>query len=70
MHNFIPHEIVTCDDRDPPWMTRLIKKAIKGKNLFYRCFVKNKDFTNNDSNLERFRSLQNNFINTIETAKQ
>ena len=51
-------------------MTRLIKKAIKGKNLFYRCFVKNKDFTNNDSNLERFRSLQNNFINTIETAKQ
>ena len=70
MHNFIPHEIVTCDDRDPPWMTRLIKKVINGKNLFYQRFVKNKDFTNNDSNLERFRSLQNNFISTTETAKQ
>ena len=70
MHNFILHEIVTCDGRDPPWMTRLIKKAIKGKNLFYQRFVKNKDFTNNDSNLERFHSLQNNFFNTIETTNQ
>ena len=51
-------------------MTRLIKKEIKGKNLFYQRFVKNKDFTNNDSNLERFHSLQNNFFNTIETTKQ
>ena len=51
-------------------MTRLIKKAIKDKNLFYQRFVKNTDFTNNDSNLERFRSLQNNLTITIETAKQ
>ena len=49
--NFIPHEIVTCDDRDTPCMTRL---------------VKSKDFKNNNSNLERLRSLQNNWINTIE----
>ena len=54
IRNFIPHEIVTCDDRDPPWMTRSIKKAIKDKNLFYQCFVKNTDFTNNGSNLESF----------------
>ena len=32
--------------------------------------MKNKDFTNNDSNLERFRSLQNNLTNTTETTKQ
>ena len=35
IRNFIPHEIVTCDDRNPPWMTRFIKKVIKDKNLFY-----------------------------------
>ena len=69
IRNFIPHEIVTYDVRDPPWMIRLIKKAIKDKNLFYQRFVKNTDFTNNDSNLERFRSLQNNLAITIETAK-
>ena len=69
IRNFIPHEIVTYDVRDPPWMIRLIKKAIKDKNLFYQRFVKNTDFTNNDSNLERFCSLQNNLAITIETAK-
>ena len=31
IRNFIPDEIVTCGDRDPLWMTRLIKKAIKDK---------------------------------------
>ena len=66
IRNFIPDEIVTCDDRV---MTTLIKKAIKDKNLFYQRFVKNTDFTNNDSNLERFCSLQNNLAITIETAK-
>ena len=54
IRNFILHEIVTCNDRDPPWITRLIKKTIKDKNLFYQRFVKNADITNNDSNSERF----------------
>ena len=70
IRNFIPHEIVTCDKRDPPWMTRLIKNAIKDKNLFYQRFVKNADFANNDNNLKRFCSLQNNLTITVETAKQ
>ena len=69
IRNFILHKIETCNDRDPPWMTRFIKKAIRDKNLLYQRFVKNTDFTNNDSNLERFRSLQNNLNNTTETTK-
>lgn len=51
-------------------MARLIKKAINDKNLFYQCFVKNKDFTNNDSDLEKLLSLQNNSTNTTGTTKQ
>ena len=70
IRNLIPHEIVTCDDRDQPWMTRLIKKAITNKNLFCQRFVKNAGFTNNDNNLERFCSLQNNLNIAVETAKQ
>ena len=50
-------------------MTRLIKKAIKDKNLFYQHFVKNRDFTNSDSNLERFCSLQNDLTITIKTVR-
>ena len=22
LNNFIPHEILTCDDKDPPWFNR------------------------------------------------
>ena len=32
--NFIPHKIVMCDNRDPPWMTRLIKKGLRIKIYF------------------------------------
>ena len=49
--NFIPHQTVTCDDRDPPWMTSLIKKTNNDKNLFYKRFVKNPNFTNNKVSL-------------------
>ena len=33
LHNFIPHETVTCDDRDPPWITSKIKGLIQKKIL-------------------------------------
>ena len=25
--NYIPHETITCDDRNPPWMDEKIKKV-------------------------------------------
>ena len=31
--NFIPHEIVTCDDRDPTWINSKIKSLIQEKNI-------------------------------------
>lgn len=38
IRNFIPHKAATCDDRDPPWMTSLIKRLMT-KICFYKCFV-------------------------------
>ena len=29
--NFIPHETIICDDRDPPWINSKIKKVIHEK---------------------------------------
>ena len=26
IQNFIPHETIICDDRDPPWINKEIKK--------------------------------------------
>ena len=28
IRNYIPHETVTCDDRDPPWVNSDIKELI------------------------------------------
>ena len=34
--NFICHETVTCDDRDPPWINKKINQLIQEKNNTYR----------------------------------
>ena len=32
LSNYIPHETITCDDRDPPWINKNIKQLILEKN--------------------------------------
>ena len=39
MSNFVPNEIIICDDRDPPWMNRHIKNVILYKANFHKTFV-------------------------------
>lgn len=36
LSNFIPHEIITCDDRNPPWFINEIEK-LKRKSFFTNC---------------------------------
>ena len=67
IRNFIPHEAVTFDDRDPPWIISRIKKTINDKNLAFKRFVKNKGSVNNNSYLEKFSSLHKNLSSLIET---
>ena len=40
LRNFIPHETVTCDDRDPPWINSSIRRLIQDKNEAYKRFKK------------------------------
>ena len=28
MHRFIPDQMITCDDRDPPWITPKLKRPL------------------------------------------
>ena len=58
--NFVPNELVTCDDRD-----RYIKNFIVTINDFHKnvCFA----FQNMD-NLFMFKNLQNLLIKSIHTA--
>ena len=56
IRNFIPHETAIFDNRDTPWLTSRMKKAINEKNLAFKCFV-NKGSVNNNSSLEKVSSL-------------
>ena len=35
LHSFIPHKIITWDDRDLPWINNSIKHLIEDKNGAY-----------------------------------
>ena len=39
--NFTPNKLVTCDDRDPPWMNDFVKSKIKWKNQLYNTYAEN-----------------------------
>ena len=36
MPNFVPTELVTCDDRDLPWVNRYIKNLVVAINDFHK----------------------------------
>ena len=43
MVNFIPHETIICDDRDPIWISNRIKKIIYKRNSLYKVYPVNTD---------------------------
>ena len=45
LSNFIPHESVVCDDKDPPWFNKKIRALIQEK------YVAFKNYCNNSSNI-------------------
>ena len=67
MSNFVPNELVSCGDQDPPWMNRYIKNLIVAINNFHKKIVLP---SSNIGNLLMFKNLQNQLIQSIHTAKQ
>ena len=43
LSDFIPNEIIVCDDKDPPWFSNRIKIVIQEKNATYKICCHNKD---------------------------
>ena len=41
--NYIPHETITCDDRNPPWIDEKIKKLVFHKNSVYNAYSRDKN---------------------------
>ena len=67
MSSFVPNKLITCDDRDPPWMNWYIKNLIAAINDFHKKFALP---SRNTGNLLTCKNLQNQLIQSIHTAKQ
>ena len=67
LRNLIPHETITCDDRDPPWINCSIRRLIQDKNEAYKRFKRS---NNNNQYFENFQSLQNLLGVSIEASKE
>ena len=39
--NFVPNYVITCDDREPPWINDNIKTKIRRKNSMYKNYKRN-----------------------------
>ena len=66
MSNYIPHETITCDRRDPPWINKDIKQLILDKNHAYKSYIRN------DKSLQffnQFQFLQTKLSSLIEESK-
>ena len=64
MSNYIPHETIICDDRDPPWINKDIKKLILDKNHAYKSYI-----CNDKSFFNQFQFLQTRLNSLIEESK-
>ena len=67
LYNFIQHETVTCNDRDPPRINSKIKGLIQEMNIAKKCYFQN------DKDIQlfrRFQCKQNLLSVTIEKSKE
>ena len=67
IQNFISHKTITCDDRDPPWINKEIKKLMLEKNLTFKsyCYSNKSMFF-----FEKFKALQYQLSMSIEESKE
>ena len=65
--NYIPHETIICNDRDPPWINKNIKKLISDKNSAYASYSLNE---NNSSTFQNFQFLLSRLNFLIEKSRR
>ena len=67
MSNYIPCEYIVCDDKDPPWITKHIKKLVHESNLIFKRFSLSK---NNLFLQRQFKNSQDKLMLEIEKSKE
>ena len=67
LSNFIQHQIIECDDKDPPCFGNKIKTLIQEKNATYKTYCHNKD---NPDFIYRLQFLREPLSTSIMSSKE
>ena len=67
MCNYIPHETITCDDRDTPWINSKIKQLIQEIDNTYRIYIL---INKNSQIFDKVNYLQNQLKVLSESNKE
>ena len=67
MSNYIPHEKIVCDDKDPPWVNKHIKLLLNENKQIYKSY---KASRNNYVLQQMFKTSQETLRTEIEKSKQ
>ena len=66
LSNFIPHDLIVCNDIDPPWLNTNIKLLIHEKVKTYKGLRKNIE---NNQQIDKLKFLQNRLKWMIDYSK-
>ena len=60
--NFIPHETIKVSSKDPPWMNKEIKTALRRKNRLYKKYISGGRKQEDEINLNETTAIVSNLI--------
>ena len=66
--NFIPHENLKCNSKDPPWINKNIKKALRRKNRLYRKFISGGQKKEDETNLTEATNMVSELISSAKES--
>ena len=67
LNNYIPHETIICDDKDPPWFNSRIKSLIENKKKIHKNYQR---YKSKSQLLSKLNLLQEQLHLLINTSKQ
>ena len=66
--NFIPHETIKCTYKDPPWMNKEIKNALRHKNRIYKKYISGGMRQNDKNDLTEISDFVHNLISNTKSS--
>ena len=67
LSNYIPHEIIICDDTDPPWTNNRVKELINEKDDTFQFYLHS---NKNPKLFNKVEYIQNELKSLIEANKE